>query len=401
MEQNLTIFTGGTAFIGNGQTISKATVVVEGHNIVKVIKGNYEVPRGARIIPFDGHMILPGFIDCHTHICLDGDNDPFGNSHTHPFVQRVLQASKYSQQTLKAGITTIRDMGGVDDIDLGLRNAINQNLIVGPRILASRKLICITGGHGWVIGHEADGVDEIRKAVRDQVKYGADVIKFMATGGVLTPGSDPRASQMSLQELESGVTEAHKFGKRTAAHAKGSQGILNALRAGIDSIEHGTMLTEECVAIMKQRGVSLNLTLSAMYGIEFRGRQEGMAQELVDKAIATKSLRQQSVEMAKQAGILITMGTDAGTPFNLHGENLRELELMVEVGFSPMETLIAGTGSSALALGLDKSLGSIVEGKLADLIIVKGDPTSDITKISRPGAVKFVMKNGMIIHDEL
>lgn len=206
---------------------------------------------------------------------------------------------------------------------------------------------------------------------------------------------------MSLQELEAGITEAHKFGKKTAAHAKGSEGILNALRAGIDSIEHGTMLTEECVSIMKERQVPINLTLSAMYGIEFRGRQGGMSQELVEKAVATKPLRQRSIEMVKRAGIITTMGTDAGTPFNIHGENLRELELMVEVGFSPTEALIAATKSAALSLGLEGSLGSIENGKPADLIIVPGDPTCDITKISKLGSVRLVMKNGRIVHNEL
>lgn len=385
---------GGDVFVGDGSVLRNATVLTQGGRIREVAQGGGKVPRGARVLRVEGCTVLPGLIDCHTHICLDGSSDPFGRSRTDSFALRVLQAAERARRTLLAGVTTIRDMGGVDGIDLEIRNAISSGLIPGPRILASGRLICITGGHGWPIGREIDGVDEMRKAVREQLKSGADLVKFIVTGGVLTPGSDPGAQQMTREELQAGIEEAHRAGRKTAAHAKGSAGILCALQAGIDSIEHGTIMTEEAVALMAERKVGINFTLSAMYGIEHRGLQGGMGKALVDKAVGTKARRDRSIEMVRQAGIPITMGTDAGTPFNLHGDNARELELLVGVGFSPTQALVAATDAAARSLGLEQHIGSIAPGKSADLVVVEGDPLRDITVLSRGDRLKLVMKDG-------
>jgi imidazolonepropionase-like amidohydrolase len=396
-----TIFTGGTVFVGNGQILENASVEIEDGIIKKVVKGAINGPENAKTIGLSGCTLMPGLIDCHTHIALDGSNDPFANSMLEPLPVRILKAVRNAEKTLLSGVTTIRDMGGADGIDLDIRNAIQSGLIRGPRILASGRVICITGGHGWPIGQEADGPDGVMRAVRQQIKAGADLIKFMVTGGAMTPGSDPGAMQMTEEELEAGIREAHKAGRKTAAHAKGEEGIIKALLAGIDSIEHGTVLTEDAISWMVEKKIPVIFTLSALYNMERAGVKGGVPAHVLEKALFYKSRRQESIKMAKQAGVLIAMGTDAGTPFNLHGENLAELERLVEVGYSPVQALMAATSVAARLLGLEKDLGTIEEGKLADLVVVDGDPVQDINCLSsNKQAIKLIVKDGDLIFND-
>jgi imidazolonepropionase-like amidohydrolase len=290
-------------------------------------------------------------------------------------------------------------MGGRAGIDLALRDAINSGIIVGPRILASGHLICMTGGHGWPLGREADGPDEVRKAAREQLKAGADLVKFMSTGGILTPGVTPGSPQLTEEELRAGIEEAHKAGKKTATHAMGTEGILNALKAGIDSIEHGVYLNEEAVELMLQRNVTLVPTLSPLHHIYSRGREAGIPEYAVKKTETVRPHHLRSLEMAKSAGVHIVMGTDAGTPFNFHGENLMELYLLTQHGFTPMEALIASTSSAAKALGLHDSLGTVEERKEADLVLVKGSPLDDIGVLTDPQSVVMVVRSGKVVKD--
>ncbi len=400
MSMNITAFMGSNVFIGDGRILENASVVIRGSKIHKVAKNTSSIPKDANKISLTGCTLIPGLIDCHTHICLDGGSDPFGASKSDSYTIKVLKAAQNAKKTLFTGVTTIRDMGGVDGIDIEIRDAISSGLILGPRIFASGHMICITGGHGWLIGREVDGNDEIVKAVREQIKYGSDLVKFIVTGGVMTHGTDPGAVQMTEQELKSGIKEAHKAGRKTAAHAKGGQGIINALRAGIDSIEHGTVLTEEAISIMLERNVPIIFTLSALYNMEHKGVKAGLSKEILNKALLYKPERQESITMAKDAGVSIAMGTDAGTPFNLHGDNLDELERFVEVGFSPAQALKAATGTAAQVLGIDKYLGTIEEGKLADLIIVKGDPLQDISLLNNKRSIKLIVKEGNFIYKD-
>ena len=297
-------------------------------------------------------------------------------------------------KTLRAGVTSVRDMGGKDGIDLGIRDAIRSGLIPGPRMLASGRPICITGGQSWRFGREADGPDEVLKASREQIKAGADWVKFMATGGVLTPGVEPGSAQFNEDELRAGIHEAHKAGRRAATHAQGTQGILNALRAGIDSIEHGIFLDEETVSLMVKAEVPLVATLSAPHHILSKGIDAGIPAFAVDKTRRVKPFHIESVRMAREAGVRIAMGTDAGTPFNGHGQNLGELKHLVEVGFSPLEALESGTRIAAKVLGLEKELGTIEEGKLADLIVVGGNPLEEIEILCKAVAIRFIMQGG-------
>jgi imidazolonepropionase-like amidohydrolase len=255
----------------------------------------------------------------------------------------------------------------------------------------------MTGGHGWQMGREADGPDEVMKAAREQIKAGADVVKFMATGGVMTPGVEPGSEQFTEEELRAGIQEAHKVGRKTATHAMGTQGILNALRAGIDSIEHGVFLDEETISLMVNRDVPLVPTISALYHIESKGVEAGIPVFAVDKTIRLKPSHLESVRMAREAGVRVAMGTDAGTPFNVHGENLGELQRLVEVGYSPMEALESGTRIGARVLGQENELGTIEEGKLADLIVVDGNPPEDVGLLLKTEAIRLVMQGGKLV----
>jgi imidazolonepropionase-like amidohydrolase len=395
-----TAFVDGPVFVGDGRILEHATVLVDGERIVKVAEGNVPIPKDAIKIPLDGRTLLPGFIDCHVHLCLDASADPVTSSMHEPLPLTTLKAAKFARQTLMAGVTSVRDLGGKDGIDLTIRDAIHSGLILGPRMLASGKLICMTGGHGWQMGQEADGPDEVMKAAREQIKSGADVVKFMATGGVMTPGVQPGSEQFTQEELRAGILEAHKAGRKTATHAMGTQGILNALRAGIDSIEHGIYLNEETISLMVNRDVPLIPTLAALYNIESKGVSAGIPAFAVDKTLQVKPFHLESVRMAREAGVRVAMGTDVGTPFNLHGENLGELKYLTEMGYSPMEVLESGTRIAAQVLGLENELGTIKEGKLADLIVVKGNPLEDVSLLLNAEAIHLVMQGGKLVKGE-
>jgi len=395
-----TAFVDGRVFIGDGRVLERATVVVEGPRIVKVSRGAAAIPRGARRISLRGRTLLPGLIDCHVHLCLDASPDPLTALLAEPPARTTLKAARFARQTLLAGVTTVRDMGGSDGIDLGLRDAVAAGLVQGPRILASGRVVCMTGGHGWPFGRQADGPDQVRQAVREQLRAGVDLVKLMATGGVMTPGVEPGSPQFTEEELRAGVEEAHKAGRRTAAHAQGGQGVLNALRAGIDSIEHGVFLTEEAVELMLGRDVPLIPTLS-VYNLEEQGPDAGIPDFALEKTGRVKPAHLKSLALARQAGVTIALGTDAGVPFNRHGGNLGELKRLVEMGgLSAEEALRAGTGAAARVLGLDKDLGVIEAGKLADLVVVEGNPLDDIGRLGRAEALALVMKGGEIVKVE-
>ena len=394
-------FTNGTVIVGNGRTLERATVIVEGERIVKVAGGGVGLPKGVQKIPLEGRTLLPGFIDCHVHLCMDGSPDPLASSVSESATIVALKAADSARRTVMAGVTSVRDMGGIHGIDLDLKRAINSGMVPGPRMLVSGRLICMTGGHGWQVGLEADGADAVRKAAREQIKAGADIVKLMATGGVLTPAVEPGSEQFTETELTAGVEEAHKAGKMTATHAMGTNGILNALRAGIDSIEHGVYLNEECIDIMLKKDVAFIPTISALYNIESKGVEAGIPAFAVEKTLKVKPFHLESVRMALEAGVLVGMGTDAGTPVNMHGGNLGEVRLLVESGFSPMKAIEAGTGIAARILGVEKDLGTIEEGKLADLVMVEGNPLDDVNLLVEEAGVRLVMVGGKLVRSDL
>ncbi|NBG88487.1 metal-dependent hydrolase family protein [Isachenkonia alkalipeptolytica] len=334
--------------------------------------------RNIDFLDYRHGYITPGIIDTHVHITFSSEADTMGSLTNKSNAQLTIDGVNNLQNTLKGGITVIRDLGAPEYIDIDIRNAQRIGKIPGPKSLVSGKFITMTGGHGWQIGRECDGIAEVTKGAREQLKQGADVLKIMATGGVLTPGVDPNASQLSEAEITAAVTEAHKAGKKTATHAQGIFGIKNAVRAGINSVEHGVFLDDEAADMMAERGTYLVPTFSAIYNIIKYGEEHGIPKFAVDKAKAIKEVHFESFQLARSKGVNIAMGTDAGTPFNRHGDNLFELKLMVDMGMTPLEAIQSSTYRSAQLLGIDDSHGSLEVGKKADFLLVKNNPLRDI-----------------------
>ncbi|MGD8563110.1 MAG: amidohydrolase family protein [Desulfarculaceae bacterium] len=398
----ITAYVDCTVVVGDGRVLDNTKVLVDKDKITKLLSKDDPLPQDAHAVSLGGGFLLPGLIDSHVHLTMDGSPDPLTAMVNQSIPTTTLKASQHARNTLMAGFTSVRDLGGASGIDLALRDAINSGLASGPRMLASARYVCMTGGHGWNSGgREADGPDDVRKAVREQIRAGCDLVKLMATGGVMTPGVEPGSAQLTEEELRAGIEEAHKAGRKTATHAQGSQGILNALRAGIDSIEHGFYLTEEIVSIMAENKVAYVPTITAINNIVVNGTESGIPEFAVKKAKKVQKAHLQSLVLAKQAGILVAMGTDAGTPFNLHGENAQEMTLMVQAGYSPLEAITCATQKGAQVLGLEKELGTIEEGKIADLIAVDSDPTSDIKVLQNPDAIRLVIKGGRVVKESI
>jgi imidazolonepropionase-like amidohydrolase len=338
-----------------------------------------------------GHTLLPGLINCHVHLCLGAEADPVRPLRDEPASVTTIRALVRARESVEAGVTTVRDLGGRDYVEMAVRRAVHEGWAPGPRILAAGKAICMTGGHGWWVGREADGPDDARKAVREQLKAGADVIKLIATGGVMTPGVEPGASQLTGEEMRAAVDEARRAGRRTAAHAQGSEGIAAAVEAGITTIEHGIFLTEEIVARMKARGTYLVATLNAPAAISAGGLAAGIPDFMVRKSDAVVPAHIASFQLARRTGVRIAAGSDAGTPLNRHGDYAAELELMVKHGMAPLEAIRAATAVAAEALGLAEETGRLAPGLAADLIAVAGNPAERIQAL---GDVRMVLARG-------
>jgi imidazolonepropionase-like amidohydrolase len=376
-----TVFQGGSVFDGTGAAPAPADVAVEGDRIVD-IGTNLD---GDAAIDVTGRTILPGLFDCHTHVVFS-HVDTWRSVQT-PFSYRFFEAAANLARTLRIGITTVRDAGGAD---LGIQQAVADGLIPGPRLQISLRMLSQTGGHGddWYPSGSivsflpsypgmpngiVDGPDAMRHAVRELVMMGADVIKVATTGGVLSPRDDPRHAHFRPDELDVLVEEATAAGVWVMAHAQGADGIKNAVRAGIRSIEHGIFLDDEGIELMLARGTWFVPTLVAPQGV-IDAAEAGvqLPPAIIDKAHAVVDRHRAAFRSAVQAGVRIAMGTDSGvTP---HGRNLRELALMVEGGMTPAAALEATTRSAAQLLGVADDLGTVEPGRIADLVVVRGDP---------------------------
>lgn len=388
---------------GNGNIVEDAVVIVEGSKIQHVGKNNGQIPSEAEVVDMKGYTVLPGMIDSHMHLGGNGEPNRELDMLKELLPMTTLKAYVNAKADLMAGFTTIRSMGDRGFLDISLKKAIERGLVEGPRMKVSGQAISMTGGHGdkWLApeitysgyGVIADGPDEMRKAARYQLKMGADFVKMMATGGVMSEGDEPGSPQLTEAEMRAATEEAHKVGKKTAAHAQGTEGIKNAIRAGIDSIEHGIFLDDEAIRMMKDKGVFLVATLVAPYNIKKYGREAGIPEHAVRKTEEIISYHADSFSRAYKAGVKIAMGTDAATPFNKHGENAQELVLMVENGVKPMDAIMAATKWGSQLLGMEKIVGTLEPGKEADVIAVDGDPLKDVSILKN---VKFVMKAGKI-----
>jgi imidazolonepropionase-like amidohydrolase len=388
-----TLYRGGLVFTGEGEMLAEHGVLVENGRIAALAPaGEFEGFDG-EVIDTAGGTLMPGLIDCHVHLVYGGEADPGTASEKLLPGQIVMKALDNAQASLTGGITAVRDCGGRDYLEFAVRDACNAGRQVGPTIKASGRMICMTGGHGNRHGRVADGIDDVIRAVREQVHAGSDLVKIMATGGVMTPGVNPEDAHYSAEEIGAGIQEAKRFHKRTASHAQGAEGILNAVRGGIDSIEHGIFMNERCVEEMLERGTWLVPTISALRNI-LANKDNGIPAYAVEKTLRVSEFHEKSVRMFYAAGGKFAMGTDAGTPFNKHGANAMELEYMVDSGIKPLDALHYGTGSAADLCGLADE-GRIAEGKAADLLIVNGNPAEDIAMAARRENHRLVVKRGM------
>jgi len=387
------VLVGASLIDGSGtEPVRGRAVVVERDRITQVVD-DARAPRGRRI-DLSGCTLLPGLINCHVHLCFGAEADPVRVMRDEPYALTALKVLRRAQETVEAGVTTVRDLGGRDYAEFAVRRAVAEGLFPGPRILGAGRPVCMTGGHGNAIGREADGPDDASKAVREQLKAGADVIKLIATGGVMTPGVEPGSPQLTLEEMRAAIEEATKAGRRTAAHAQGSTGIADAIEAGITTIEHGIFLTDEIVAAMKRKGVFLVATLAAPAAISAGGLAAGIPDYMVRKSDAVVTAHVASFRRAHEAGVRIAAGADSGTPLNPHGSLLPELELMVKYGMTPLEAIRSATSVAAEALGLGSETGRVAEGHAADLLAVTGDP---VERIGALGDVRLVLARGAII----
>jgi imidazolonepropionase-like amidohydrolase len=395
------VLSNGRLIDGTGsQPKENATVTIENGRITSVTQDAEDLhnlkSKSQNHIDLEGRTLLPGLINSHVHIMMDAGPDPLKSLKPDDLAAIVLKGARRGEQMLQAGITTARDLGGFEYGELALRDAFAAGDLPGPRLLCAGKLITMTGGHGWDIGYEVDGPDEVRKAVRRNIKRGVNCIKMMATGGVLTPGVEPGASQLSEAEMRAGVEEARNVGIRTASHAQGTEGIKNAIRAGIDTIEHGIFLDEEAIEMMVQRGVVFVPTLAAPYQIVEAGEARGIPAYALEKSRRVIDAHRKSFEWAVSAGVTIAAGNDGGTPFNPVHDLVTEIRLMAEGGLKPLGAIRAATYGSARALGLSEETGTIQQGKWADCLILENgaDPLEDISALSQ---VSMVIKRGKII----
>jgi imidazolonepropionase-like amidohydrolase len=401
-------------FDGKTDALVKPGLVVVTDGKIAAVGTGAATPPNAEVIDLGDATLLPGFIDAHTHL-TSMHTDDYKQSQLDQLqktiAERALDASANARVTLMAGITTVRDVGSSDYLDVGLRNAIRDRVVPGPRMLVTVHALGATGGHcdhedgfrAGLFGHESgplDGVingpEQARYAVRLDHKYGADIIKVCATGGVLSLTDDVDTPQLTQDELNAIVDEAHALRRKTAAHAHGAEGAKRAIRAGIDSIEHGTFLDDEALDMMKQHGTYLVPTLMAPHGIQEQIDQGTyIPPPILAKAKAAIAAGRQTFQKALAKGVKIGLGTDAAV--YAHGRNTEEFHLMVDLGMKPIDALKAGTSADADLLGLSDKIGTLEAGKLADVVAVPGDPVENIRQTEH---VFFVMKEGVIYKND-
>jgi len=389
-----------------GEPISRALVVIEGDRIAAVGReGEVTLPAQAQEIDLSGKTVLPGMIDTHLHIMGNGAPATELQNLKELTPYKALKALRHAQADLEAGFTTLRDVGAPGFIDVAVKKAIEAGLYAGPRLQVAGPILSTTGGHGdshlapevqfaTGTGAVVDSPDAARKAARVNLKYGADLIKVSATGGVLSDGDEPGAQQLSYEEMKAAIDEAKKVGKRSASHAQGTKGIKEAIRAGVTSIDHGCFLDDEAIRMMLEHGCYLVPTLCAPWHIAKNGVEAGIPEYGVRKTKVVMESHWASFRAALQAGVKIAMGTDAATPFNYHGKNAFELQLMVEAGMPEMQAILAATKVAAELMGWEDRVGTVEAGKYADLIAVDSDPLQDIKSLQD---VKVVIKGGVLI----
>lgn len=381
----------GGSFVGH--------MVIDGDRITRVGPGEPKDGDEAVRLDMKGRTITPGLIDCHVHLRNDGVADPRGQSAADTDATAVLRAARNGAKNLNGGITTVRDCGCRNHITFSLRRAAQEGICKCPRLMLSGMMICMTGGHGWQLGLEADGPDAVRRAARQQIKAGADNVKLIASGGILTPGTEIGAPQFTVEEMRAAVDEAHACGKTCCAHAHGTQAIKNAIRAGVDSVEHGYLIDDEGIELLIERGTYLVATSAAVRNVVKNGVSAGIKPDVVRKASSAIERHIDGFKRAHKAGVKLAMGTDSGVPFTDHGNNLDELVYLVEMGLSPMEAIGAATLQAAKLLRMDDRIGSLEAGKLADFVVFAKNPLEDISIVQDKENIRRVVVGGEVMVD--
>jgi imidazolonepropionase-like amidohydrolase len=368
------------------------TVVVEDGRVARIAGDGEDV--GAERT-FQAACVVPGLINSHVHLEMNGEPDTQTFFIIRTPTERTLDTARNARLALEAGVTTVRDLGGVDSNAIALAAAIAAGDHSGPTVIAAGRALCMTGGHGWFVGRETDGPWDARKAVREQRRAGAACIKLIATGGVLTKGAVPGQDQLTEEEMRAAIVEAHTHGMRVAAHAIGTNGIKNALRAGVTSVEHGHLLDDEAIEIFKERGAYLVPTLAAVWRIYENVAGGAQPDYVVRKATEIYQHAGDNIRKAYRAGVKIAGGSDAGTPYNKHQDYAYEVELMSTVlGMTPQQALTAATSTAAELLGVDA--GVLAPGRPADLLLLDGDAGADVRALRDP---RVVIKAGAVAHE--
>ena len=394
------VIKGGTLIDGSGsKPVQNSVVVFENGEITAVgTADGFRVPEDAEVVDVSGRTVIPGLIDCHIHMDLHGYADTYDENLVEERL-RVVRTVQDMEHTLKQGVTTVRNLGSVNQIDCVVKEAVSRGFCTGPEIIPCGKILSMTTrGNEYFRGmyREADGGDEVRKAAREQLRAGAEVLKVMATGAVMNPGEAPGAVQFSREEIEAAVEEADKLGYRVAAHAHGKEGIKNAVLAGVRTIEHGTFMDEEIIALLVEHDVFLVPTYVVGYCMKQEGHYDQVPKFMREKEMEIRTNFKSMLGKAVKAGVRIALGTDAGTPFNYHGSNALQLKLYVDDGFfTPVEAIKAGTLTAAEAAGREDRLGSIEPGKQADIVVVDGDCTESLAPLL--DAVEIVYKAGRLV----
>jgi imidazolonepropionase-like amidohydrolase len=415
MRMETKVITGGTLIDGTGKPpVKKALLVIEGKKIAFVgQEGKRQVPTGGQVKVIDatGKTVMPGLIDSHVHIYTDGETSeftslPINNNH----LTLALKSVPRLKRTLEMGITSLRDGGsGWGWLEVALRDAIKRGDISGPRFFATGYHLTVTGGHGYFLPSwlanlpvhpeqstiHCDGPDAWRKAARLNIYNGTDNVKVVASRDIISPGL-ATAPQATLEELTAAIEEAHKMGKKAIAHAQGPAAIKNAIKAGANSIVHGFFMDEECAELMVKNNVYLESTNLYVRMIVERGKGE-LPDWMIPKAQETWENKKKNFKMYIEKGVKISFGSDAGVPFIKQGGNAEELSVFVELGMTPMQAIVAGTRTAAEAIGIVDQVGTLEEGKLADVILVDGDPLQNIDILHEESKIKLVMKEGEIV----
>jgi imidazolonepropionase-like amidohydrolase len=400
--KTVVVHAGRVLDVMTGKMLTGQTIVIQGDRIASV-GADAHVPAGANVIDLSNATVLPGLIDAHTHVTFDPN---FGYSTLGISVPReALTGAKNARVTLEAGFTTIRNVGARGYADVALRDAVNARELPGPRMLVSGPALSITGGHcdNNLLPFEyhrssdgvADGIEAVQHKTREIIKYGADLIKICATGGVLSKGDNPQHSQYTLEEMKAIVAEAHRLGRKVAAHAHGAEGIRWASMAGVDSIEHGSYIDDAAIAEMKKNGTYLVPTLYLADWFLENAEKIATPPDLIAKAREVMPAARKNVARAFAAGVKVGFGTDSAV--YPHGLNAHEFAVMVKLGLTPLQAIQAATINDADLLGWSDKVGTIEPGKFADIIAVDGDPLADVTTLER---VKFVMKGGEVVKNQ-